>query len=129
MKKHESAIILKAKPSVQVYDLRSTARVMTTLPFSAGPALLRFHPRYSGTLLIASTSGAFTLSQTPATSYTPIVQVSGRRSPGSQLVSGRDTCACRREHRHPLHAHSVVISSRFLEAGISWCRWTRRATC
>ena len=81
MKKHESAIILKAKPSVQVYDLRSTARVMTTLPFSAGPALLRFHPRYSGTLLIASTSGAFTLSQTPATSYTPIVQVSGRRSP------------------------------------------------
>ena len=80
VKKREFAIFLKAKPSVQVYDLRSTARVMTTLPFSAGPALLRFHPRYSGTLLIASTSGAFTLSQTPAMGYAPLVQVSGRPS-------------------------------------------------
>ena len=75
-KSHKCVTFLKAKPSVQVYDLRSTARVMTTLPFSAGPALLRFHPRYSGTLLIASTSGAFTISQAPATSYAPIVQVS-----------------------------------------------------
>ena len=60
---------------MQVYDLRSTARVMNTVPFSAGPALLRFHPRFSGTLLVASSSGIFSMSDVQSSSFPSILRV------------------------------------------------------
>lgn len=60
---------------MQVYDLRSTAKVMATIPFSAGPALLRFHPRLSSTLLVAASSGIFSLAQIQGAPYTPMTQV------------------------------------------------------
>ena len=39
-------------------------RMLTSLPFPAGPSLLRFHPRFSSTLLVGSASGLFTLADT-----------------------------------------------------------------
>lgn len=46
---------------VQVFDVRMAPRMLASVPFAAGPSLLRFHPRISGTLLLASASGVFTL--------------------------------------------------------------------
>lgn len=60
---------------VQVYDLRSTPRVLTTVPFSAGPQLLRFHPRISGKLLVAAAGGAFSLVDIQGSPYAPLNQV------------------------------------------------------
>ena len=45
----------------QVFDVRMTPRMLSSVPFAPGPSLLRFHPRFSSTLLLASASGAFTL--------------------------------------------------------------------
>lgn len=45
----------------QVFDVRMGARMLASVPFAPGPALLRFHPRFSSTLLLGSASGAFTL--------------------------------------------------------------------
>lgn len=48
-------------PSAQVFDVRMAPRMLSTIPFSLGPTLLQFHPRFSGTLLVGSGSGLFTL--------------------------------------------------------------------
>jgi len=75
---HRSAKPLKGCSEIcsrQVYDLRMTARVTTTIPFSAGPSLLRFHPRFPGTLLVASSTGHFILSQVQAAAFAPLMQV------------------------------------------------------
>lgn len=49
------------EPTVKVFDVRMGLRMLSTLPFPAGPTLLRFRPGYSSTLLIGSASGMFTL--------------------------------------------------------------------
>lgn len=49
---------------MQVYDLRSAPRMTASVPFPAGPSLLRFHPKFSSTILITSSSGTFTLADT-----------------------------------------------------------------
>ena len=41
--------------------MRMAARMLATLPFTAGPAVLRFHLLFSSTILVASTSGLFSL--------------------------------------------------------------------
>lgn len=59
----------------QVYDLRLTARVMSTIPFSSGPSMLRFHPRYQDTLLIGASSGQFIMDHVQAAGYSQLMQV------------------------------------------------------
>ena len=46
---------------LQVFDVRMTPRMLSSVPFAPGPAILRFHPRFGDTLLLASAGGAFTL--------------------------------------------------------------------
>lgn len=51
-------------------------RILKLLPFNAGPAMLRFHPAFSGTLLVASASGIFSLADAQGTSqYAETYQV------------------------------------------------------
>jgi hypothetical protein len=51
-------------------------RLLTLLPFTAGPAMLRFHPAFSGTLLLASASGIFSLADAQGSSqYAQTYQV------------------------------------------------------
>ena len=59
----------------QVYDLRGGARMATSVAFNAGPALARFHPKFSSTLVLASLSGAFTLADANAASFQRYQQV------------------------------------------------------
>lgn len=51
-----------APPScLQVFDVRMTPRMLCSVPFAPGPSLLRFHPRFNSTMLLASAGGAFTM--------------------------------------------------------------------
>jgi PAB-dependent poly(A)-specific ribonuclease subunit 2 len=58
---------ISLEPTVKVFDVRMGLRMLSNLPFAAGPTLLRFHPTAysesgsSSTLLIGSESGMFTL--------------------------------------------------------------------
>ena len=61
--------------NMQVYDLRSVPRMTASVPFPAGPSLLRFHPKFSSTILIASSSGSFTLADTSGTAFSPYERV------------------------------------------------------
>lgn len=60
---------------MQVFDLRSAPRLLNTVPFRPGPSLLRFHPKFSSTLLIGSEAGIFTLSDIQGTAPGPTYQV------------------------------------------------------
>lgn len=40
-----------------------------TVAFPAGPSLLRFHPKFSSTILVASSSGTFTLADTSGAAF------------------------------------------------------------
>jgi hypothetical protein len=46
---------------VKVWDVRAAPRPLAQLPFPGGPAALRFLPRFSSTLLVASPQGFFSL--------------------------------------------------------------------
>src|SRR3990167_9239868 len=52
-------------PFVKVYDIR-TYRQLSPIPFPAGAFMLKFHPKFSSTLLIASQTGQFQLSDIQA---------------------------------------------------------------
>ncbi|BDA40432.1 probable PAN2-PAN3 deadenylation complex catalytic subunit pan2 [Coccomyxa sp. Obi] len=58
-----------AENYVKVYDLRSAPRMTASVPFPAGPSLLRFHPKFSSTILIASSLGSFTLADTSGAAF------------------------------------------------------------
>lgn len=60
----------------QVFDVRAGPRLLHTVPFRPGPGLLSFHPKFSSTLLIASQSGIFTLSDIQGSTNGPTYQVS-----------------------------------------------------
>ena len=60
---------------LQVFDLRSAARLVNSVPFRPGPSLLRFHPKFSSTLLIGSQAGIFILSDIQGTTPGPTYQV------------------------------------------------------
>ncbi|KAL0035726.1 hypothetical protein WJX77_000104 [Trebouxia sp. C0004] len=60
---------------VKVYDLRSVPRLLNTVPFRPGPSLVRFHPKFSSTLLIGSQAGIFTLSDIQGTAPGPTYQI------------------------------------------------------
>ncbi|KAK9843491.1 hypothetical protein WJX81_005692 [Elliptochloris bilobata] len=60
---------------VKVFDLRATPRLLSSLPFGAGPSMLRFHPKFSATLLIAGTQGVFVLADASGASYNRTYQV------------------------------------------------------
>ena len=62
----------------QVYDLRAGARMATSVAFNAGPALARFHPKFSATLLLASLGGTFTLADANGASFQRYQQVRRR---------------------------------------------------
>lgn len=72
---------LQLLPAVQVYDLRAGARMASSVPFNAGATLLRFHPKFSSTLLVASPNGTLTLADTGGATYNRYHQVR-RHAPG-----------------------------------------------
>ena len=41
--------------------MRMVPRMLSSLPFAPGPSLLKFHPRFSSTLLMGSAPGIFCL--------------------------------------------------------------------
>lgn len=49
-------------PLVKVFDVRQAGRALQHLPFPPGPTRLRFHPKFSSTLLVIAASGAVMLS-------------------------------------------------------------------
>ncbi|KAK9796711.1 hypothetical protein WJX73_008700 [Symbiochloris irregularis] len=62
---------------VKVFDVRVLPRMLGSYPFTGGtPALLRFHPKFSSTLLVASAKGAFTLADVNGPAFHPSYQVS-----------------------------------------------------
>ena len=52
---------MAAEAAVKVWDVRAAPRPLQQLPFPGGPACLRFLPRFSSTLLVASQQGFFSL--------------------------------------------------------------------
>ncbi|CAL8467279.1 g6816 [Coccomyxa elongata] len=60
---------IMAESCVKVYDLRLAPRMTASVPFPASPSLLRFHPKFSSTILIASSSGTFTLADTSGAAF------------------------------------------------------------
>ena len=63
---------------MQVYDVRALPRLVSSIPFTGGlgtPALLRFHPKFSSTLLVASAKGTFTMADAQGAAFHPTHQV------------------------------------------------------
>ena len=60
---------------MQVYDLRSVPRMTSSFAFNSGPTLLKFHPKLSSTLLVASARGVFTLADAGGAPYSHYEQV------------------------------------------------------
>ena len=60
---------------MQVYDLRSVPRMTSSFAFNSGPTLLKFHPKLSSTLLVASARGVFTLADAGGATYSRYEQV------------------------------------------------------
>eukprot|EP00899_Mesostigma_viride_P021198 jgi/Mesvir1/2907/Mv13978-RA.1 len=56
---------------IKVFDIRSVARALTHLPFSPGPMMLRFLPKFSSMLLVASATGSVMLEdvQSPGANF------------------------------------------------------------
>ena len=71
----EKAMVYCSNHSAQVYDLRATAKVMTTVLFSPGPSFLKFHPRYTDVLYVASKDGKYTASKLRGPQYSATQQV------------------------------------------------------
>ena len=61
--------ILQQSQDMQVYDLRSVPRMTSSFAFNSGPTLLKFHPKLSSTLLVASARGVFTLADASGAAY------------------------------------------------------------
>ena len=60
---------------VQVFDVRSTPRVLSSVQFRAGPAMLAFHPKFTSTLLVVSPSGVFSLIDAQGSAFAQTMQV------------------------------------------------------
>ena len=56
-------------------DIPSKATACQQVPFAAGPAMVAWHPKFTATVLIGSSSGLFTLADTTSNGYTPTHQV------------------------------------------------------
>lgn len=84
--------------------MRMTPRLLSTVPFAAGPTMLRLHPRFSSTLLLASASGAFTLADAQG--------ISGARL---HVVCSSAVCGCApvcvQQHRRPCSLLSAILLS------------------
>ena len=61
--------------TMQVYDLRMVPRMTSSFAFNSGPAMLKFHPKLSSTLLVASARGVFTLADANGAAYSRYEQV------------------------------------------------------
>ncbi|KAL4859552.1 PAN2-PAN3 deadenylation complex catalytic subunit pan2 [Chlorella vulgaris] len=68
----------------KVFDVRMTPRMLCSVPFAPGPSLLRFHPRFNSTMLLASAGGAFTMADAQGMSASGLYQV---ETEGDILVS------------------------------------------
>ena len=60
---------------MQVYDPKNAPRMASSLGFKRGPPLLKFHPKLSSTLLVASARGVFTLADANGAAYSRYEQV------------------------------------------------------
>lgn len=60
---------------MQVYDLRMVPRMTSSFAFNSGPAMLKFHPKLSSTLLVASARGVFTMADANGAAYSRYEQV------------------------------------------------------
>jgi len=50
---------LKTETAVKVFDLRRTPRPLASMPTHLAPSLLKYNPKFSSTLVTASTDGVF----------------------------------------------------------------------
>ncbi|KAK9820479.1 hypothetical protein WJX72_010776 [[Myrmecia] bisecta] len=71
---------------VKVFDVRMAPRVLGNIPFRAGPSMLCFHPKLSSTILVASTTGVFTLADVQGASFSRTYQVEAE---GDAIVSAQ----------------------------------------
>eukprot|EP00798_Chlamydomonas_sp_ICE-L_P004951 gene4951-34729_t len=60
---------------IKVFDVRTTLRPLLTIPFTAGPSTLAFHPTFSSTLLVSSATGMFSMMDVGSTGVNPFNQV------------------------------------------------------
>lgn len=87
--------------ALQVYDLRAAPHMTGSVAFPAGPSLLRFHPKFSTTLLIASSSGTFTLADSSGTTFARYERVRSLRP-----------CCCPLDHQKTLIAVTSSVAVR-----------------
>jgi len=80
-----------------VFDLRAGARLLASLPFGAGPSMLRFHPKFSATLLVAGSQGVFVLADASGASYNRTYQA----RPSAGLAAGRCRVVSSLMHARP----------------------------
>lgn len=64
------------------------------IPFRPGPAFINFHPKFSGTLLVSSTSGICTLQDVKGTSFSTLYQVGQLKHCSLQLMRCCSHCDC-----------------------------------
>ena len=106
----------------QVFDVRMTPRMLSSLPFAPGPSILRFHPRFGDTLLLASAGGAFTLANTQGMSCEHAVWMVGWMSgPGGSRSSLRRQAATIQAGRQS--------SSALFYLSQTGATWRELATC
>lgn len=60
---------------MQVFDIRSTPRVLSSVHFRAGPAMLAFHPKFTSTLLVSSPAGVISLIDAQLNAFQQTMQV------------------------------------------------------
>ncbi|CAD7704572.1 unnamed protein product [Ostreobium quekettii] len=80
---------------VKVFDVRSFASALYHMPFPAGPSLLAFHPKFSGTLIVGSASGVLTIAdvQSDAAPHAFQVATAGRQLLACSISSSGDFIA------------------------------------
>ena len=54
------------EPVVRTFDVRMGLRMLMALPYSNGPAVLKFHPRLASSVLVCSATGMFSIMETSA---------------------------------------------------------------
>ena len=131
------------EPFVKVYDLRVMPRMLTSVPFRSGAAMLAFHPKFSGTLLVAAASGVFALADTSSQGYTPTYQVNtttnqhGSSNAISTFAKPHSIRYCRwlpRVIRSLIALYPPAVSRLHLVAAVATCicgrhPWSQVSTC
>jgi hypothetical protein len=80
-------------------------KMTSSFAFNAGPSLLKFHPKFSSVLLVASASGTFTLADASGSSFSPYQQVRAHHIASQIVTSTVLSLLLRCSDQDPLLAH------------------------